>query len=40
MIFLSQLLHVTKMAMSTVSFLAQLDFEILCLQNAILWSIV
>ena len=40
MIFLSQLLNVTKMAMLTVSFLAQLDFGILCFQNAFLWSTV
>ena len=31
MIFLSPFLDVTRMSMSTVSFLAQLDFGILCL---------
>ena len=36
MIFLSPFLHVTGMSMSTVSFLAQLDSGILCLQNAFL----
>ena len=34
MIFLSPFLVVTKMSMSTVSFLAQLDYGILCLWNA------
>ena len=36
MIFLSPFLDVTKMSMSTVSFLAQLDSGILFLQNAFL----
>ena len=36
MIFLSSLLDVTRMSMSTVSFLAQLDSGILYLQNAFL----
>ena len=36
MIFLSPFLDVTRMSMSTVSFLAQLDSGILCLWNAFL----
>ena len=36
MIFLSPFLDATKMSMSTVSFLAQLDPGILCLENAFL----
>ena len=36
MIFQSPLLDVTRMSMSTVSFLAQLDSRILCLKNALL----
>ena len=36
MVFLSILPDVTRMSMSTVSFLAQLDSGILCLQNAFL----
>ena len=36
MIFLSPFLNVTRMSMSTVSFLAQVDSGILCLQNAFL----
>ena len=36
MIFLSPFLDVTRMSMSTVSFLAQLDSGILCLWNALL----
>ena len=40
MIFLSPLLDVTKMAMSTVSFLAQLEPGILSLYNAFLWPII
>ena len=36
MIFQSPFLDVTRMSMSTVSFLAQLDSGILCLQNAFL----
>ena len=36
MIFLSPFLDVTSMSMSTVSFLVQLDFGILCLWNAVL----
>ena len=36
MVFLSPFLDVTRMSMSTVSFLAQLDPGILCLQNAFL----
>ena len=36
MIFLSPFLDVTRMSTSTVSFLAQLDSGILCLQNAFL----
>ena len=34
MIFLSPFLDITRMSMSTFSFLAQLDSGILCLQNA------
>ena len=34
MIFLSPFRDVTRMSMSTVSFLSQLDYRILCLQNA------
>ena len=34
MIFLSPFVDVTRMSMSTVSFLAQLDSGIICLQNA------
>ena len=40
MIFLSPFLHVTRMSMSTVSFLAQLESEIICLLNAFLWRIM
>ena len=36
MIFLSPFLDVTIMSMSIISFLAQLDSGILCLQNALL----
>ena len=36
MIFLSPFLDVTRMAMSKVSFLSQLEARILCLQNALL----
>ena len=36
MIFLSRFLDVTRISMSTVSFLVQLDSGILCLQNAFL----
>ena len=36
MIFLPLLLDVTRISMSTVSFVAQLDSEILCLYNAFL----
>ena len=41
-IFLSPLADVTRMSMSriTVSFLAQLDSGILCLQNAFLWPMI
>ena len=40
MVFLSPFLYITKMSMSTVSFLAQLDSGILCLQNAFLWPVI
>ena len=40
MIFLSPFLDVTRMPMSTVSFLAQVGSGISCLQNAFLWPIV
>ena len=41
MIFLSPFLDVTRMFVSIVSFLAQIDSEILCLQNAgFLWPII
>ena len=36
MIFLSPFLDISKMSMSTVSFLAQLDSGFLCLENAFL----
>ena len=36
MIFLSPFVDVIRTSMSTVSFLEQLDFEVLCLQNAFL----
>ena len=39
MIFLSPILDVTRMSMSTVSFLAQLGSGILCLYKASLWAI-
>ena len=41
-IFLSPFADVTRMSMSriTVSFLAQLDSGILCLQNAFLWPMI
>ena len=41
-IFLSPLADVTRMSMSriTVSFLAQLDSGILCLQNTFLWPMI
>ena len=35
--FLSPFLDVTRLSMSTVSFLTQLDSAILCLQNSFLW---
>ena len=38
--FLSSFLDVIKMSTSTVSFLAQLDSGILCLQNAFLWPMI
>ena len=38
--FLSPLLDVTRMSLSTVYFLAQLDSEILYLQNAFLWPMI
>ena len=38
--FLSSFLKVTRMSMSTVSFLAQLDSEFLCLKNAFLYPII
>ena len=37
MIILSSFLDVTRMSMSTVSFLAHLHSGVLCLQNALLW---
>ena len=40
MIFLSPFLNVTRMSMSTVSFLAQLDSGILCWWNAFLWPMI
>ena len=40
MIFLSPFLDVTRMSMLTVSFLAQLDSGILCLQKAFLWPMI
>ena len=40
MIFLSLFLVVTRMFMSTASFLAQLDSGIICLYNAFLWSMI
>ena len=40
MIFLSPFLAVTRMSMSTVSFLAQLVYGILCLWNAFLWPMI
>ena len=40
MIFQSPFLHVTRMSMSTVSFLTRLDPGILCLWNAFLWSMI
>ena len=40
MIFLSLLLHVRRMSVSTVSFPSQLDWKILCLQNAFLWPLI
>ena len=40
MIFLSPFLDVTRMSMSPISFLAQLDSGILCLQNAFLWPMI
>ena len=39
MIFLSPILDVTRMSMSTVSFLAQLGSGILCLYKSSLWAI-
>ena len=39
-IFLSPFLDVTRMSMSTVSFLGQLDSGILCLQNAFPWPMI
>ena len=39
-IFLSPFLDVTRMSMSTFSFLTQLDPGILCLLNAFLWSMI
>ena len=38
--FLSTFLDVTRMSISTVSFLAQLDFEILDLLNAFFWLMI
>ena len=40
MIFLSPFLNVTRISMSTVSFLAQLDSGILCWWNAFLWPMI
>ena len=40
MVFLSPILAVTRMSMSTVSFLAQLDYGILCIYNASLWPVI
>ena len=40
MIFLSPFLDVTRTSMSIVSFLVQLDSEILCLLDAYLWSMI
>ena len=40
MTFLSQFLDVITISMSTVSFIAQLDSGILCLQNAFFWSMI
>ena len=40
MIFLSPFLGVLRMSMSAVSFLAQIDCEIICLQNAFPWLII
>ena len=38
--FLSPILDVIKLSMSTVSFLAQLESGILCLQNASFWPMI
>ena len=40
MIFQSSFLDVTRMSMSKVSFLAQLDSGILCLYNTFLWPVI
>ena len=40
MIFLSPFLDVARISMSTVSFLAQPDSGIFCLQNAFLWPMI
>ena len=40
MILLSPILHVIRMSMSTVSFLAQIDSETLCLKDLFLWSMI
>ena len=40
MIFLSLFLDVTSMSMSTVSFLAQLGYGVLCLQNAFISPVI
>ena len=40
MIFLSLFLDVARVSMSTIFFLAQLDFGILCLQNAFFWPMI
>ena len=40
MIFLSSFLDVTRMSISTVSFLTQLDSGILCLLNGFIWPMI
>ena len=40
MIFLSPFVDVTRMSMSTISFLAQVDSGILCLWNAFHWPMI
>ena len=40
LIFVTINIDVTRMSMSTVSFLEQIDFRILCLLNAFLWPMI